>query len=148
MMRYKVGWFISRQVLALTHLVPEVTQDDFVGIIDTANVCLAEAKQPFHMIIDNRIIKSAQVVPLEVILQTIPQLQASPLRTIIMVLPHHIRDRAVNMESQRIEDIQLTYVENLAAGFTALQTTDTSLSWDLQTPDFFVDDVSIISAND
>ena len=68
-MRYKAGWFIPQQVLALTHLVPEVTQDDFIGIIDATNACLAEAQQSFYLIIDNRIIKSEQVVPLEVILR-------------------------------------------------------------------------------
>jgi hypothetical protein len=146
-MRYKVGWFIPQQVMALTHFVPEVTQDDFMAIVAATDTCLAEAQQPFYMMIDNRIIKSEQVVSLEVILQTMPQLQASQLRAIIMVLPQPIRHQASSMARQQAGDIQLVYVENLAAGFAVLQSLDTSLKWALQLLNFFAEDLALTNSH-
>ena len=140
-MRYKAGWFIPQQILALTHLVPEVTQDDFMGILETTNACLQEAQQPFHLIIDNRIIKSEQVVDLGVILQSIPQLQQSPLRWVIMILPDTLRDTAANRDIQRLGDVQLKYVDSLATALETLQTLDASLDWQSQVSDFFAEDI-------
>jgi hypothetical protein len=140
-MRYKAGWFIPQQIMALTHLVPEVTADDFVGIMSATNACLQDARHPFHLIIDNRMIKSDQVVSLGVILQTISQLQQSPLRWVVMVLPHHLRDTADNREIQRIGDVQLRYVDRLATAFDVLQKEDASINWDIRVTDFFVEDI-------
>lgn len=140
-MRYKVGWFIPQQILALTHLVPEVSQDDFVGILNATNACLPEVQQPFHMIIDNRIIKSEVVVSLEVILQTLPQLQQSPLRWIMMVLPHRVRDGAINRDIQQLGDIQLKYVDTIVAALDTLQAMAASLDWESHVSDFFAEDI-------
>ena len=140
-MRYKAGWFIPQQILALTRLVPEVSQDDFMGILETTNACLQEVQQPFHMIIDNRIIKSEMVVSLDIILQTMPQLQQSPLRWIIMVLPHSMRDGAIDRDIQRVGDIQLHYVDTLMTALDTLQMMDASLNWDSRVSDFFVEDM-------
>jgi hypothetical protein len=142
-MRYNVGWFIPQQVMALTHFVPEVTPDDFTDIVHKTNQCLKEVAQPFYMLIDNRIIQSEQVVSLDVILNTLPQLRLSPLRWMIMILPQHIRQQAASMPSQRVGDIQLMYVANLAAAFDALQQVDDSLRWALQLPDFFAADTAL-----
>jgi hypothetical protein len=141
-MRYKVGWFIPQQIIALTHFVSEVTQDDFNGIVDASNACLLEASQPFNMIIDNRIIKNEQVVSLEVILQSMPQLQNLPLRQVIMILPRAIGHKAAVMEVQRMGDVQLRFVDGLTAAFATLRATDASLNWDLQISGFFVEDIT------
>lgn len=140
-MRYKAGWFIPQQILALTHLVPEVTQDDFMGILETTNACLQEAQQPFHLIIDNRIIKSEQVVDLGVILQSIPQLQQSPLRWVIMILPDTLRDTAVDRDIQQVGNVQLKYVDSLATALGTLQALDASLDWESRVSDFFAEDI-------
>lgn len=141
-MRYRVGWFIPQQIMALTHFVSEVTQDDFSGIVDATNICLQDASQPFNMIIDNRIIKNEQVVALEVILQSMPQLQNLPLRQVIMILPCAIGYKAATMEVQRMGDIQLRCVDGLTAAFATLRATDASLKWGLQISDFFVEDIT------
>ena len=138
-MRYKAGWFIPQQIMALTHLVPEVIVDDFVGIVNATNACLEEVQHPFHLIIDNRIIKSDQVVSLDVILQTMSQLQQSPLRWIVMVLPHDLRDTAASRAVQRIRDVQLRYVDRLTTAFDVLQKEDASINWAAQVSDFFVE---------
>lgn len=137
-MRYKVGWFLPQQVMALTHLVPVVTQDDFIGISQDTTARLGEVTQPFHIIIDNRIIKNEQVVSLEMILQTMPQLQSQPLRWIIMILPDSLRHQAADMATQRAGTVQLMYVDSLVSAFAALRDVDASLNWDGQVSDFFV----------
>lgn len=139
-MRYKAGWYIPQQILALTHLVPEVTQDDFMGILETTNACLQEAQQPFHLIIDNRIIKNEQVVSLDVILQSIPQLQQSPLRWVIMILPHTLRSTAIDRDIHQVGDVQLKYVDSLATALDTLRGLDTSLDWESRDADFFAED--------
>lgn len=139
-MRYKAGWFIPQQILALTHLVPEVTQDDFMGILEATNACLQEAQHPFHLIIDNRIIKSEQVVSLDVILQSMPQLQQSPLRWVIMILPDPLRDTAFDRDVQQSGDVQLKYVDSLTIALDTLRGLDASLDWEARDSDFFAED--------
>jgi hypothetical protein len=143
-MRYKAGWFIPQQVLALTHLVPDVTPDDFVGIVAATNACLQEVSQPFHMIIDNRLIQNEQVVSLDTILQAMPQLRLPSLRWIVMILPQSVRHTAANREGQRIDDIQLIYVDTLASALDALQALDASLNWGGASEDFFVEDRHVL----
>jgi hypothetical protein len=139
-MRYKVDWFIPQQILALTHLVPEVSQEDFIAILEAVQSCLQQINQPFHLIIDNRIIKSEQVATLEVILNSNPQLQALPLRWILMVLPYTLQEKATMRETQQIGSVQLMYVDSIQAAFAAFQKLDTNLNWEYQLSDFFAKD--------
>jgi hypothetical protein len=120
--------------------VPEVTQDDYMGILEQTNACLQEAQQSFHLIIDNRIIKSEQVVSLDVILQSNPQLQQSTLRWVIMILPDFLRDTAVDRDVQQIGDVQLKYVDSLATAMNTLRMLDASLDWESRISDFFAED--------
>jgi hypothetical protein len=146
-LRYKVGWFIPQQVMALTHLVPEVTQEDFAGIVNDTNVCLQAAQQPFHMIIDNRIIPMEQPTPLDMILQAMPQLQASSLRWIVIILPHTMQRRAAAMGIQQVGTIQMRFVDTLATALDALRAVDDSLNWEAQAADFFVEDTPLTTNN-
>jgi len=141
-MRYRVGWLVPGQVMALTHLVPQVTHDDFSHIITLINASVQEAEQPFHMIIDNRIIENEQVVSLDVILQTLPQLHQFPLRHIVMILPTPVARKASTMESQQIGGISLLFVESLAEARAALASRDASINWSLQLEGFFGRDVT------
>jgi hypothetical protein len=138
-MRYKAGWFIPQQIMALTHFVPVVTPDDFAGITEATNACLLEARQPFHLIIDNRVIESTQVIGLNDILGAMPQLQDSQLRWIVIVSPKVLRRDQTVMRTQHAGDIRLQYAEDIEAAFDILRAADASLKWELQQADFFAD---------
>jgi hypothetical protein len=142
MMRHKVGWFIPQQILALTHLAPEVTQEDFIEIMSMTQACLAEVEHPFHLIIDNRSIKSEQVVSLDIILQSMPQLQSLPLGWIVMILPYVVREKANTRDTQHVGDIHLQYVDSLAAALEVLHAIDPALNWEAQAVDFFAADIT------
>ena len=53
---YKLGWFIPHQIAALTHFHANVTPDDFMGVIQTGQELLSNAKDEFHVLIDNRVV--------------------------------------------------------------------------------------------
>lgn len=138
-MRYKAGWFIPQQVLALTHFASEVTPDEFIEITEIFRSCLQEVDGRFHLIIDNRNIASEQVGSLETILQFMPQLQSLPLGWIVMVLSHRVQANTITRDVEQVGDVHLKYVETLEAAFDTLQAVDTTLDWELQISDFFAE---------
>ena|SRR5687768_5469086 len=141
-MRHKVGWFIPQQILALTHLASEVTQEDFADIMSMTQACLGDVEHPFHLIIDNRNIKSEQVVSLDIILQSMPQLQSLPLGWIVMILPYVLREKANTRDTQHVGDIHLQYVDSLTAALEVLHAVDPTLNWETQVTDFYATDIT------
>jgi hypothetical protein len=138
-MRYKAGWFIPQQIMALTHYVPEVTPEDFVGITEATNACLLEARQPFHLIIDNRMIESTQVIGLDDILGAMPQLLNSQLRWIIIVGSRSMRGDLTGLHPQQARDIRLQYAGDIETALGTLRAVDSSIKWELQVRGFFAD---------
>jgi len=136
-MRYKAGWFIPQQIMALTHYVPVATPEDFAGITEATNACLREARQPFHLIIDNRMIESTQVIGLDDILGAMPQLRDSQLRWIIIVPSSGMRGDLTGLHPQQTGDIRLQYAEDIEAALDTLRAADSSIKWELQARDFF-----------
>ena len=138
-MRYRAGWFVPQQIMALTHYVPVVTPEDFAGISEATDACLREARQPFHLIIDNRIIESTQVIGLDDILGAMPQLRDSQLRLIIIVPSRGTRGDLTSLIPQQAGAIRLHYAGDIEAAFAILRAVDNSLNWDLKVPAFFAD---------
>jgi hypothetical protein len=137
-MRYRAGWLIEGQILALTHFDPVVTAEDVAQIIALATAAIGRAGQAFHMLIDNRIIADETVASLEMILQAFPLLQHPQLRWIVMVLPEAIKDKAHTLPAQRHGQIELRYVDSLAQAFVHLQAVGGSIDWEAQDRSFFV----------
>ncbi len=136
-MRYKADWFIPHQILALTHYVPEVTPDDFMGIMQQTNLCLDKAEKPFHLIIDNCMTANPQIPTLDMILEAIPRFKQSPVQWIVMALPLISQYSAREMEIQQARTINLKYVDTLAESFAFLDTQDPTLDWAKQDKNFF-----------
>ena len=94
------------------------------------------------MIIDNRTIASEQVVSLDVILQTMPQLPHVPVQHIIMILPTSIAHQTNSMGTQKNGDIYLHYVDNLTSAIETLSALDDSSDWTQQITNFFTSDIT------
>jgi len=78
--RFRAGWLIPQQLLALTHFVPEVTPEDFNQISANTTQTIAQVTGTFHLLIDNRIITNTDLAPLETMLGYMPQLNHPQLR--------------------------------------------------------------------
>ncbi|OAS15526.1 hypothetical protein [Paenibacillus oryzisoli] len=123
-MRYKAGWLVKNHILALTHYEPVVTMEDFRDIATDAHMALQEAKQPFHLLIDNRIIAERTVATLDSMLKALPILEHTHLKWIVIVLPDAIKETAAARQVQRHGSIQLKFVDSLTSAFQHLASED------------------------
>ncbi|KRF03323.1 hypothetical protein ASG89_23035 [Paenibacillus sp. Soil766] len=123
-MRYTAGWLVSNHILALTHFEPVVTMEDFQDIATDAHIALQKATQPFHLLIDNRIIAERTVATLDSMLKALPILEHTHLRWIVVVLPEAIKETAAARQVQRYGSIQLKFVDSLASAFQHLVSED------------------------
>lgn len=119
-MRYKAGWLAHKRILALTHYEPVVTMEDFRDIAMDAHRALQEATQPFHLLIDNRIIADRTVATLDSMLKALPILEHTHLRWIVVVLPEAVKETAAARPVQRHGSIQLKFVDSLTSAFQHL----------------------------
>ncbi|MNF88483.1 hypothetical protein D3C84_709780 [compost metagenome] len=119
-MRYKAGWLMQNHILALTHFEPVVTMEDFRDIATDAHMALQEATQPFHLLIDNRMIAERTVATLDSMLKALPVLEHTQLRWIVVVLPEAIKETAADRQVERHGSIQLIFVDSLTFAFQHL----------------------------
>ena len=136
--RYKAGWLVPGQVLALTHFVPDVSPDDFMGIANDTAAALQAVEQPFHLIIDNRIITNNDLASLEMMLTALPLIDHPQLRWIVMVVPKALAGTAQDMNIQHHGLIGLKHVDTLEEAFAFLSLGDNSLDWTIRDTGFFM----------
>lgn len=137
MIRFRAGWLIPQQVLALTHFLPEVTMADFEQITQDTQTALAQVEGQFHLIIDNRIIENTNLATLETMLQFSPQLNHPQLRWIVMILPKALKDTAVTMKTQQHQQIRLKHVATLPEAIEFLRSVDEIIIGTAQAKGFF-----------
>jgi len=137
-MRYKADWLITQQILALTHFDSVVTPDDFAGIASDTARAIEDVENTFHVLIDNRIIESTNIAPLDLMLQAMPVMNHPQLRWIVVILPEHIKEQAQELEIQKAGDIQLRYVDSLETAYQHLRDVDNTLTWDAIDTEFFI----------
>jgi hypothetical protein len=136
--RYNSGWLIPNQVLALTHFVPDVTQEDFMSIASDSSAALENnVADDFYVLIDNRIILNTQLAPLAMMLQAAPYMNHPNLRQVIMIIPEAYDGGAETILDQQEKGITLTHVDTLEQAYEVLGSLDTSLNWDMLDKDFF-----------
>ncbi|HEY1015089.1 MAG TPA: hypothetical protein VGE07_20460 [Herpetosiphonaceae bacterium] len=126
-MRYRVGWPFPGRVLALIHFSSDVTAEDYAGIMAAAGAELAQADQPFHLLIDNSRLADETIAGLDDMLAAAPALRHEHLRWIVVVLPDSIKRRAPRMAVQRNGGIQLKYVDSVYYAIRFLLTIDESM---------------------
>lgn len=138
MIRFRAGWLVPQQILALTHFTPQVTPEDFAGITKDSQTALTQVHNEFHLILDNRIIADTNLATLATMLQFMPQMNHPQLRWIVMILPEMLRETAVTIPDQQYKHIHLTHVDTLADAFRFLRSVDETINWHDQNTDFFV----------
>jgi len=133
MKRFRAGWLIPQQLLALTHFDPIVTLEDFAQIAQDTNTALEQANGNFHLIIDNRIIDETNLATLDAMLQFMPQLNHPNLRWIVMIVPDALTKAGAtiveSMPTQHHAQICLKHVDTLPAATQFLQSVDESIRW-------------------
>lgn len=136
--RYRAGWLIPKHVLALTHFVPEVSHDDFMGIATDTAQALEAISGNFYLIIDNRIIQNTDLAPLSMMLQAMPNLNHPQLQSIVMIVPDALEQAAETIPDQQQGHITLHHVDNLDEAYTYLREHDSGIMWNNLDTQFFV----------
>lgn len=137
MIRFRAGWLIPQHLLALTHLHPQVTPEDFAQITQQTQTALTQVSGEFHLLLDNRIIADANVATLDIMLQMMPQMNHPQLRWVVMILPELLRETAVSIPDQQYHQIRLTHVDTLTAAYDFLRSVDETINWQKLNGDFF-----------
>ena len=136
---YRVDWVIPNQIGALTHYTPDIMLDEFQSISGEAAALFTDATEPFHVIIDNRIMNMAFLPDLDAIKRSAPYTQNVNLRYIIMVKPDAMEGSASELPDYTDGNITLTYVDTLDEAVTLLKAQDSNLRWHEVESDFFPD---------
>lgn len=134
---YRVGWVIPNQIGALTHYSPEVTLEEFQDIGGEAADLFTDANEPFHVIIDNRIMNMAFLPDLATLKRNAPYMANDNLRYIIMVKPNAMEGSASDLADYNDANVTLTYVDTLDEAVTLLKDQDDNLRWHEVESDFF-----------
>ena len=77
---YQLGWYVPDQIAALTHFHPDVTAEDFQGVVQSGKELLQHVGNEFHIIIDNRVIGTSFLPSLGQMKQMVPYMNHPLLR--------------------------------------------------------------------
>lgn len=136
---YRIGWYIPNQIAALTHFHPEVTAEDFMGVVQAGQELLQPVSNEFHIIIDNRMVGMSSPATLSQIKQMVPYMNHPFLRWIVVIKPEHL---VLNTERLPIEQEGETHLKNVASLQEALSTLRqiaADLRWHMADLAFFSD---------
>lgn len=114
---FKIGWLIPQKMAALTHYHSEITQDDIIGVFTETQKLLQNAKEPFQIIIDNRLAPLKKMYSLEELQNSSPLLLHPFLNHIVIVKPNHLELR---INETLIEKRESTYLKNVSSIHEAL----------------------------
>lgn len=136
-LRYRAGWLIPNQVMALTHFVPDVSMDDFMGIASDTTQAMKGVSNDFHVLIDNRIINNTQLTPLQTMLDSAPYMNHPHLRHVVVITPTALDQPADTIPPETVNQITLTHVDTLDDAYTHLRAVDATINWDALDSTFF-----------
>ena len=114
---YKVGWILDTKVAALTHFHSEITQEDIIGVFTETQKLLQDAKEPFQIIIDNRLAPLNKLFSLEELQNSSPLLLHPLLDHIVIVKPNHLE---LGTNETLIEKRESTTLKNVSSIHEAL----------------------------
>ena len=125
----------------MTHYTSAVTLEEFQAIGGEAAALFTEASDPFHVIIDNRIMNMAFLPDLDTLKRSAPYMDNPNLRYIIMIKPDAMAGTANDLPDYTDNDVTLTYVDSLDDAVTLLKAQDKDIRWHEVEADFFPDAV-------
>jgi hypothetical protein len=134
---YKLGWYVPKQIAALTHFHPDVTAEDFQGVVQAGQELLQHAANEFHIIIDNRMVGMAFLPSLDQMKQMVPYMNHPLLRWVVVVKPEQL---ALDTNSQPVQQdgaTQLKHVASLEEAIGHLRQATTDVQWHQADVTFF-----------
>ncbi len=134
---YKLDWFIPNQIAALTHFHPEITQEDFIGVIQTGRALLADVSDIFHILIDNRFVEMASPVNLSQMKQMVPYMSHPALRWVVVVKSEQLSLDTSSLPVEQAEQTKLKNVATLAEAIHFLRENISGLQWGQANTNFF-----------
>lgn len=109
---YKVGWILENKVAALTHFHSEITHEDIIGVLTETQKLLQDAKEPFQIIIDNRLAPLNRVFSLEELQNSSPLLLHPLLNHLVVLKPNHLE---LSINETLVEKRKSTYLKNVSS---------------------------------
>lgn len=134
---FKLGWYIPDQIAALTHFHSEVTQEDFMGVIQTGEALLKEVNSTFHVIIDNRVVAMAAPARLSQMKEMVSFMNHPMLRWVVVVKPASLDLDTSSLPIEQIEKTRLKNVSSLPEAIDHLQATTHGIMWEKADATFF-----------
>ena len=134
---FKLGWYIPQHIAALTHFHPDVTADDFMGVVQTGQALLANMDNEFHVLIDNRRVAMQAPASLSQMKQMVPYMNHPLLRWVVVVKPEALDLDTAQLPSEQEEQTQLKTVASLAEAFAFLRQVVDEAHWQQADTSFF-----------
>lgn len=134
---YRVGWYIPEQIAALTHFHPEVTAEDFLGVVQAGQELLTSVSTEFHIIIDNRKVGMSAPASLSQMKQMVPYMNHPLLRWVVVIKPEHLVLDTENLPIETEGETRLKQVSSLSEGLRFLRQTIVDLPWQQADMAFF-----------
>ena len=127
---YKLGWYIPNQIAALTHFHSDVTQEDFMGVLQTGEALLKDVDSPFHVIIDNRVVSMAVPASLSQMKEMVSFMNHPLLRWVVVVKPARLDLDTSRLPIEQIEKTQLKNVSSLPEAIVHLRAVTNDIMWE------------------
>ncbi|MCA9328473.1 hypothetical protein KC959_01770 [Candidatus Saccharibacteria bacterium] len=134
---YRIGWYIPHQLAALTHFHPEVTNEDFMGVLHEGQALFESVKDAFSIIIDNRVVAMSAPVSLSQMRQVVPYMHHPLLRWVIVIKPEELALDTTNLPIETEGTVHLKNVSSLAEALSYLQQVTSNIQWHLADETFF-----------
>ncbi len=134
---YKLDWFVPNQVAALTHFHPDVTAEDFGGIIQTGQELVSNVENEFHIIIDNRVVEMSSPVSLGQMKHMVPYMDHPLLRWVVVVKPESLALDTSSLPIEKEGETQLKNVSSLREAISYLRETSSGVKWEQADVTFF-----------
>jgi hypothetical protein len=134
---YQLGWYVPNQVAALTHFHPDVTAEDFLGVVQAGQKLLQHVSNEFHIIIDNRVVGMSAPASLGQMKQMVPYMNHPLLRWVVVVKPELLALDTASLPVEQDEAAQLKNVASLEEALRHLRQTTTGVQWQQANMAFF-----------
>lgn len=134
---YQLGWYVPNQIAALTHFYPDVTAEDFLGVVQAGQELLQQVGNEFHIIIDNRVVGMSSPASLGQMKQMVPYMNHPLLRWVVVVKPEHLAFDTDSLPIEQQGAAQLKNVASLEEAIRHLRQTTTDVQWHQADATFF-----------
>jgi hypothetical protein len=134
---YKLGWYVPNQIAALTHFHPDVTAEDFQGVVQTGQELLQHVDNLFHIIVDNRVVGMSFLPSLGQMKQMVPYMNHPLLRWVVVVKPEQLALATDSLPVETDGVTQLKHVASLEEALRHLRQATIGVQWQQADEAFF-----------